>query len=171
MPAPQLTPGQLDAAQRVADDAGRVADAFPPAEVWQREFPDAYTETPDGKYDVAYIHPGMTQEEKERNCRKKQALIQEWVKVGQEASLRQSAEVPTIKVRGADGMVTEVPAHMEDKIAARSAARPYSGARRSTTFWFDKHGVQWKKEVHGGWQRVESVAPDAPLRSREEING
>lgn len=121
--------------------------------MWQKEFPDCYSETPDGKFNVAYRNQRNTAEQNQRNSQKVQALIGEWVERGQERSRARDAALPTVRVRGMDGTVMHVPATMEKKIAARGTMRPAIRWGRATTYWIDPNGVRWKKKPRGAWER------------------
>lgn len=132
-----------------------MADAFPPAEEWQKEFPDCYTETPDGQYDVAYRNPGNTAFENERNSARAQALISDWRTRCAETSDRRNAEVPTVRVRDASGVVMDVPARLEQKLAAKGQVVPVKFYGRGTRYWTDSHGRRWKRRHRGEWERDE----------------
>jgi len=146
------TPGQLRAAHQVAADVGAVAAMVPPADVWKKEFPDCYTETPDGKFNVAYRNQRNTAEQNERNSKKVQAMLSGWSEKSSETSLRRSADTETVRVRGMDGVVMHVPARLENKFATKGAVRPVKFWGRGTTYWTDGKGKRWKKPHRGEWE-------------------
>ena len=148
---PTLTPDQLVAAHQVADDAGRVAAAFPPWEVLKREFPDCYSETPDGKFRVRYRSPKNTVDQNERNSKKVQAMLGEYQKVSLETSSARDHMVPTVAVRGHDGVVINVPAGQE-RNAAKKGFKPHIRWGRATRYWTDANGQKWKRPPGGEWE-------------------
>ena len=149
---PSPSPEKLREAHRLADDAGAVAAAFPPADVWKAEFPDCYTEAPDGKFNVAYRNQRNTAEQNERNSKKVQALVAEWAAKSLETSSRRDAAIDTVRVRGRDGTVMHLPAQIERKLAARGAVKPVRHWGRGTTYWTDRHGNRWKRKHRGEWE-------------------
>lgn len=152
MDLPSPSPESLRAAHQAADDAAAVGAAFPPADVWKKEFPNEYSETPDGKFNVAYRNQHNTVEQNERNSRKVQALLSEWQFRTRETSERRDSSVETVRVRGMDGVTMHLPATQEKKLAERGGVRPVRFWGRGTTYWTDKDGQRWKKKHRGEWE-------------------
>lgn len=154
-PLPLPNQEQLRAAHQVADDAGTVAATLPDADFWKREFPNEYHEEPDGKFRVSYRNPNNTVEQNERNSRKMMSLLREWRAAQSTVSAQRDAELDTVAVRGHDGVVMNVPAQMERRLAAKGKVVPVRRYGRATRYWWDKAGRCWKRPPGGDWEACE----------------
>lgn len=139
-------------ALQVAADTQACADAFPPADAWKAEFPDLYREDPNNpnKFRVPYRNTNQTQFERERCSRKVVSMLGDWQKVSAETSERRCAGVETVRVRDYSGVVMEVPATQEAKLAAKGTVTPVASRNAGRRSYYT-----------GGW------LPNAKDRERE----